>query len=165
MLRLLTTGLLALSAVGSSVAANLPSSPFNKRAPSACSGNTADDRSVWCDYDISTDYYLEGPDTGNVVEYWFELQNVTVCPDGTCRQALTVNGSIPGPTIIADWGDTVVVHVRNSLENNGTSIHFHGIRQNWTNSEDGVASITQCPTAPDESVTYTWKATQYGVSW
>lgn len=44
-------------------------------------------------------------------------------------------------------------------------MHFHGIRQNLTNGDDGVASITQCPTAPGESMTYTWKATQYGTSW
>lgn len=78
---------------------------------------------------------------------------------------LTVNGTIPGPTLIADWGDTVIVHVYNGLKNNGTSIHFHGIRQNYTNQMDGVSSITQCPTAPGESITYTWRATQYGHSW
>jgi FtsP/CotA-like multicopper oxidase with cupredoxin domain len=49
--------------------------------------------------------------------------------------------SIPGPTLIADWGDTVVVHVTNSLttSNNGTSIHFHGIWQLNTNDQDGVS--------------------------
>lgn len=30
---------------------------------------------------------------------------------------------------------------------------------------DGVASVTQCPTAPGDSYTYTWRATQYGTSW
>jgi FtsP/CotA-like multicopper oxidase with cupredoxin domain len=80
---------------------------------------------------------------------------------------MAVNGSIPGPTIFTDWGDTVVVHVTNSLSTslNGTSIHWHGIRQNYTNQNDGVASITQCPLAVGESTTYTWKATQYGSSW
>jgi FtsP/CotA-like multicopper oxidase with cupredoxin domain len=58
-----------------------------------------------------------------------------------------------------------VVHVTNSMQNNGTSIHFHGIRQNYTNPMDGVAAITQCPTAPGDSITYTWRATQYGSSW
>jgi FtsP/CotA-like multicopper oxidase with cupredoxin domain len=29
-------------------------------------------------------------------------------------------------------------------------LHFHGIRQNFTNQMDGVPSITQCPTAPGE---------------
>lgn len=34
-----------------------------------------------------------------------------------------------------------------------------------TAQQDGVVSITQCPTAPGETTTYTWKATQYGTTW
>ncbi|KAI9836049.1 MAG: hypothetical protein M1819_001660 [Sarea resinae] len=132
---------------------------------STCSGNTASDRSQWCDYDLSTNYYTDGPDTGNTVEYWFNLVNTTASPDGVERNVLLVNGSFPGPTIEANWGDTVVVHVTNSLTYNGTGIHFHGVRQNYTNQMDGVPSITQCPLAPGETYTYTWKATQYGSSW
>lgn len=75
--------------------------------------------------------------------------------------------TIPGPTLFADWGDTVTVHVTNNLvdSKNGTSIHWHGIRQNYTNDQDGVVSITQCPTAPEDTVTYNWRATQYGSTW
>lgn len=60
-----------------------------------------------------------------------------------------------------------MVHVINSLttSTNGTSIHFHGIRQNYTNQNDGVTSITQCPTPPGSQITYTWRALQYGSSW
>ncbi|TDZ26366.1 Laccase-2 [Colletotrichum orbiculare MAFF 240422] len=116
-------------------------------------------------HDIQTDWYVEAPNTGVVREYWFDITNTTAAPDGVERIILAVNGSVPGPTIIADWGDTVVVHVRNSMQNNGTSLHFHGIRQNYTNEADGVASITQCPTAPGDSITYTWHASQYGSSW
>ncbi|KAL1847420.1 hypothetical protein Plec18167_005191 [Paecilomyces lecythidis] len=136
-----------------------------KRA--ACAGNTASDRTSWCDYDINSDYTTIAPDTGVTREYWFELNDVTIAPDGYPRTAMAVNGTIPGPTIFADWGDNVVVHVKNNLtvSQNGTSIHFHGIRQNYTNNMDGVVSITQCPTAPGESTTYQWKATQYGSSW
>lgn len=78
-----------------------------------------------------------------------------------------MNGTIPGPTLFADWGDTVVVHVTNKLStsNNGTSIHFHGIRQRFTNQNDGVVSITQCPLAVGETETYTWRAEQYGTTW
>ncbi|KAF2115268.1 laccase-1 [Lophiotrema nucula] len=132
---------------------------------SVCSGNTADDRSVWCDYSIDTDWYSEAPDTGVTVEYWLDVTNVTLAPDGVERLVLAVNGTVPGPTIEANWGDTVRIHVRNSLTNNGTGIHWHGIRQNYTFQEDGVPSITQCPIAPGDSLTYTWKATQYGTSW
>lgn len=130
-----------------------------------CAGNTAADRSVWCDYDINTNYYDDGPSTGRIREYWFELTNNTQAPDGVERIVLGINGSSPGPTIFADWGDTVRVHVINSLADNGTSIHFHGIRQNWTNPADGVVSVTQCPNAPGTTETYEWKATQYGSSW
>jgi FtsP/CotA-like multicopper oxidase with cupredoxin domain len=101
-------------------------------------------------------------------EYWFDLEHVTVAPDGRSRSALAINGSIPGPTIDADWGDDVVVHLTNRLPGsvkNGTSIHFHGIRQLNTNPSGGVVSITQCPTAPNNTITYKWKATQYGSTW
>ncbi|KAF7554168.1 hypothetical protein G7Z17_g3114 [Cylindrodendrum hubeiense] len=134
---------------------------------SACKGNTADTRSEWCDYDIDSDYDTEVPDTGVTREYWLELTDVTVAPDGISRVAMAVNGSIPGPTLFADWGDNVVIHVTNSLTTslNGTSIHWHGIRQNYTNQHDGVVAITQCPLAVGSSMTYKWRATQYGSSW
>ena len=69
--------------------------------------NSADDRSCWGDYDISTNYYDESPDTGVVREYWFDIVNTTAAPDGIERVVLSINGTVPGPTIIADWGDTV----------------------------------------------------------
>ncbi|KJZ76441.1 hypothetical protein HIM_04170 [Hirsutella minnesotensis 3608] len=132
-----------------------------------CSGNDPSTRSQWCQHSIDTDYSRVVPDTGATREYWFELQDVDIALDGVMRPAMAVNGSIPGPTIFADWGDRVVVHVKNSLRtsNNGSSIHFHGVRQNWTNQHDGVVSLTQCPTAVGETETYVWRATQYGSSW
>ncbi|KAF2709229.1 multicopper oxidase [Pleomassaria siparia CBS 279.74] len=148
-----------------SPSASLPAPNLFPRA--ACSGNTATTRSQWCDYSVDTDTTAEAPDTGVTREYWLELTDVTVAPDGVSRTAMAVNGSIPGPTLFADWGDTVIVHVNNLLttSQNGTSIHFHGIRQNYTNDQDGVVSITQCPTAPSTSITYKWRAIQYGSTW
>jgi len=58
-----------------------------------------------------------------------------------------------------------VINVVNNVQNNGSSLHFHGVRQLNNNPNDGVNSITQCPTAPGQTTTYTWKATQYGTSW
>lgn len=132
-----------------------------------CSGNTANDRSKWCNYDINTDYYNVVPDTGVTREYWFDIREEILAPDGVPRYVQVINGSIPGPTIHANWGDEVVVHVRNDLSssNNGTSIHWHGIRQNYTNQNDGVVSVTECPTAPGNTITYKWRATQYGTTW
>ncbi|KAJ4344882.1 uncharacterized protein N0V89_012627 [Didymosphaeria variabile] len=134
-----------------------------KRA--ACAGNTANDRGTWCDYSIDTNWYDEVPDTGVTREYWLELSETEVAPDGFTRTGMTVNGTIPGPTIEADWGDELVIHVINNLNINGTSIHWHGLRQNYTNPNDGVVSVTQCAQAPGDTFTYRMRATQYGTSW
>ncbi|KAI0016827.1 multicopper oxidase [Xylariomycetidae sp. FL0641] len=164
-LAFLTLTALSGSAVGSSASSSLPSANLSPRA--TCAGNTPTTRDQWCDFSIDTDWYTESPDTGVTREYWWELTDVTVAPDGVSRPGIAINGTFPGPTIVADWGDIVKIHVTNSLtgSQNGTTIHWHGIRQNYTNENDGVASVTQCPTPPGESVTYTWKAEQYGSSW
>jgi hypothetical protein len=66
------------------------------------------DRLCWRNgFDISTNYYEEVPDTGIVREYWFSVENTTASPDGVEMPVQLINGSFPGPTIIADWGDTV----------------------------------------------------------
>jgi FtsP/CotA-like multicopper oxidase with cupredoxin domain len=65
----------------------------------------------------------------------------------------------------ADWGDTISVTLRNSVHNNGTGLHWHGIRQLGTCPQDGVPGITECPLAPGDTKTYTWKATQFGTTW
>jgi hypothetical protein len=70
--------------------------------------NSAADRSCWSDgFDASTNYYDEAPDTGVIREYWFNIENTTAAPDGVEMPVQLINGSFPGPTIIADWGDTV----------------------------------------------------------
>ncbi|KAJ5701099.1 extracellular dihydrogeodin oxidase/laccase [Penicillium malachiteum] len=139
--------------------------PFKHTRDSSCV-NSASNRACWSDeFDISTNYYEKAPDTGVVREYWFNVENTTAAPDGVEMPVQLINGSFPGPTIIADWGDTVVIHITNSLQNNGTGLHFHGIRQNFTNQMDGVPSITQCPIAPGDSYTYRWRAVEYGTGW
>ena len=55
--------------------------------------------------------------------------------------------------------------MKNHLYYNGTTIHWHGIRQNGTLEMDGVNGVTQCPIAPKDYFTYKFKATQYGTSW
>lgn len=57
----------------------------NLHPRASCDGNTATTRTEWCDYDITTDYYNTAPDTGVTREYWLELTDVTVSPDGVSR--------------------------------------------------------------------------------
>ncbi|KAI1495707.1 probing oxygen channels in Melanocarpus Albomyces laccase [Biscogniauxia marginata] len=78
---------------------------------------------------------------------------------------MLVNNQFPGPTLVADWGDTLQITVKNKLHINGTSIHWHGLRQLKTNIQDGANGVTECPIPPGASKTYTFNATQYGTSW
>jgi FtsP/CotA-like multicopper oxidase with cupredoxin domain len=42
-----------------------------------------------------------------------------MAPDGVEKQMLVYNNQFPGPLIEANWGDTLVVHVQNNLQDNG----------------------------------------------
>lgn len=84
---------------------------------------------------------------------------------------MLVNGQFPGPAIEADWGDMIEVTVQNEIvadathtEAEGTSIHWHGLRMRGTQWMDGVPSTVQCPIAPGENFTYTFRADAYGSS-
>ncbi|CAG8224505.1 unnamed protein product [Penicillium salamii] len=128
-------------------------------------GNTPTTRGCWGVYDLETNYYKTAPDTGKTVEVWLSVQEGTCNQDGYERPCMTFNGTMPGPPIIADWGDRLKVHVTNNLESNGTSVHWHGVHLRNSNQWDGVPGVTQCPIAPGESLTYDFKVTQYGTSW
>ncbi|KAK8046687.1 hypothetical protein PG996_014751 [Apiospora saccharicola] len=119
-------------------------------------------------YDVRTNYEtLKNTPKGITREYWLDVTtNSTLKPDGVTKNlGKYFNGTYPGPLIEACWGDDIVIHVTNKLQDNGTTIHWHGIRQLGTNAMDGVNGVTQCPIAPNDTFTYTFKAMQYGHTW
>ena len=87
-------------------------------------------------------------------------------PDGFKNiRGKVFNKTYPGPWIQACWGNQLEIKVTNRLRHNGTTIHWHGIRQNGTLDMDGVNGVTQCPIATNDSFTYKFDTTQYGTSW
>ncbi|OJJ97695.1 multicopper oxidase [Aspergillus aculeatus ATCC 16872] len=127
--------------------------------------NTPTSRHCWGEYSIDTNYYTTVPTTGHTVEVWLSVQEGICNQDGYNRPCMTFNGTMPGPLITANWGDELVIHVTNNLKSNGTSIHWHGVRQHNNVHNDGVPGVTQCPITPGESFTYRFQATQYGTTW
>ncbi|KAK4041135.1 Cupredoxin [Parachaetomium inaequale] len=109
-----------------------------------CGQNNATNRGCWKNnWNINTDYETTTPPAFNTrVVYQF-----------------------PGPTIEADWGDYIVVNVYNDMQDNGTSIHWHGIRQFGESNQDGANGVTECPIPPGHMKTYDFHVTQYGTSW
>ncbi|GJE96139.1 multicopper oxidase [Phanerochaete sordida] len=97
--------------------------------------------------------------------YNFVVSEMKGAPDGFTKTMLVVNGVFPGPTIEANQGDQIVVHVTNQLQNR-TTIHWHGIYQNGTNYYDGTASVTECGIPPGQSLTYSFSVADFsGTTW
>ncbi|KAK0714212.1 multicopper oxidase-domain-containing protein [Apiosordaria backusii] len=114
-------------------------------------------------YDIHTNYEVAAP-IGISRYYTIDVATGVIYPDGFPKNALVFNGTYPGPRLEACWGDELVITVKNSLPNMGTQIHWHGIRQLFTNDMDGVA-VTQCPIARGHTFQYKFRVLQYGSTW
>ncbi|KAI8014157.1 Laccase-7 [Camellia lanceoleosa] len=100
-----------------------------------------------------------------VVEHTFQVQNLNI--QRLCQQQVitAVNGVFPGPTILANEGDSLVVHVLNNSPYNLT-IHWHGIFQLLSGWADGPEYATQCPIRPGNNFTYRFNITgQEGTLW
>ncbi|KAI4302701.1 hypothetical protein MLD38_038419 [Melastoma candidum] len=104
--------------------------------------------------------------SGAIVEYTFQVQNLTVNKLCNTRVITAVNGTLPGPIINVTEGDTLVVHVINNSPYNLT-IHWHGIFQLLSGWADGPSYITQCPIPPNGGIyTYRFNVTkQQGTLW
>ena len=86
--------------------------------------------------------------------------------DGHFRPIITINGQMPGPTIIAHENQNLSITVFNELKNvEGISIHWHGMHQRGTQEADGVAYITQLPILPGQQYTYNFSAFPAGTQW
>jgi FtsP/CotA-like multicopper oxidase with cupredoxin domain len=71
------------------------------------------------------------------------------------------NGQIPGPTIEAQVGDVLEVHLKNDLPE-ATAIHWHGLRV--PAAMDGTEMVQQ-PVRPGETFTYRFKLPDAGTFW
>ncbi|TNF32020.1 MAG: multicopper oxidase family protein, partial [Deltaproteobacteria bacterium] len=71
------------------------------------------------------------------------------------------DGQVPGPTLRAKVGDTVVVELQNDLPN-PTTIHWHGLAVPF--AMDGVPWMRD-PVAAGASFTYTFEVTEAGTFW
>uniref|UniRef100_A0A0D9XYA7 Laccase n=1 Tax=Leersia perrieri TaxID=77586 RepID=A0A0D9XYA7_9ORYZ len=101
-----------------------------------------------------------------VVEHTFNVGNFSISQLCQPPRIITaVNGQLPGPTVYASEGDTVVVHMVNTSPYSMT-LHWHGVLQRGTPWADGPAMVTQCPVPPGGNYTYRFTvAGQEGTLW
>jgi FtsP/CotA-like multicopper oxidase with cupredoxin domain len=110
--------------------------------------------------------YKSCPLTGATRSYDFSIAECDIRPDGVLtKKAVCVNGQYPGPLIEANYGDAIRVKVTNKLQDEGTSMHWHGFLQTGAHQMDGVPGVTQFPIAPNNSMTYEFRVELYGSTW
>jgi FtsP/CotA-like multicopper oxidase with cupredoxin domain len=80
---------------------------------------------------------------------------------GSVVRMLAYNGSVPGPTLVAQQGATITVHVTNRGDLDAT-VHWHGLR--LENRYDGTHE-TQAPIPVGDSFTYQIVLPDPGVYW
>jgi FtsP/CotA-like multicopper oxidase with cupredoxin domain len=73
--------------------------------------------------------YVQIAEAARIRHYKWEVKYEYKSPDCYKKLAITINGKSPGPTILAQQGDTIIVEVKNSLMLENLAIHWHGIRQ------------------------------------
>ncbi|EKQ64042.1 copper resistance protein A [Xanthomonas citri pv. malvacearum str. GSPB1386] len=82
---------------------------------------------------------------------------------GHTRSAITVNQSLPAPTLRWREGDTVGVRVRNALTDQPTSVHWHGLL--LPANMDGVPGMSFDGIAPGQEYHYRFTLRQSGTYW
>ena len=101
--------------------------------------------------------------TAAVVEYDLNIVERVLAPAGKPVKVLTINGTMPGPTLRFHEGDTAVIRVHNHLRHEETSTHWHGLL--LPNEQDGVPYLTTPPIKAGQSHTFTFPLRHAGTYW
>jgi FtsP/CotA-like multicopper oxidase with cupredoxin domain len=97
-----------------------------------------------------------------VREHTITLRKATVNKAGKEVMGMTVNGTIPGPTLEFTEGEYAVIYVKNEMDVE-TSVHWHGLL--LPNFYDGVPYLTTPPIEPGHTQKYEFPIKQSGTYW
>lgn len=96
----------------------------------------------------------------NGIDLYLEYKKLLV--GGKPGNAISINGSIPGPVIRMKEGKNALIRVHNHMPVS-TSIHWHGVLVPF--NMDGVPGISFPGIAPGETFTYRYPVRQNGTYW
>ena len=97
-----------------------------------------------------------------VREHTITLREATVNKAGKDVMGMTVNGTIPGPTLAFTEGEYAVIYVKNEMSVE-TSVHWHGLL--LPNFYDGVPYLNTPPIEPGHTQKYEFLIKQSGTYW
>ncbi|MEJ5977603.1 copper resistance system multicopper oxidase [Novosphingobium sp. PS1R-30] len=90
------------------------------------------------------------------------IAHQTIMVDGRQTHAIGVNGTVPAPLIHLREGQTVRLHVENTLDED-SSIHWHGLLLPF--QMDGVPGVSFPGISPHSTFTYEFPVVQSGTYW
>ncbi|WP_282143628.1 multicopper oxidase domain-containing protein [Cellulophaga baltica] len=97
-----------------------------------------------------------------VREHTITLREATVNKAGKDVMGMTVNGTIPGPTLEFTEGEYAIIYVKNEMSVE-TSVHWHGLL--LPNFYDGVPYLNTPPIEPGHTQKYEFSIKQSGTYW
>ncbi|WP_299800757.1 multicopper oxidase domain-containing protein [uncultured Maribacter sp.] len=97
-----------------------------------------------------------------VREHTITLREATVNKAGKDVVGMTVNGTIPGPTLKFTEGEYAIIYVKNEMSVE-TSVHWHGLL--LPNFYDGVPYLNTPPIEPGHTQKYEFPIKQSGTYW
>jgi CopA family copper-resistance protein len=97
-----------------------------------------------------------------VHEYSLIIKEEMVNKAGKEVKGMTVNGTIPGPTLEFTEGEYAVIYVKNEMSEE-TSVHWHGLL--LPNFYDGVPYLNTPPIEPGHTQKYEFPIKQSGTYW
>ena len=98
----------------------------------------------------------------NIKEYNLTIEENEITLAGVTANGMTINGSIPGPTLEFNEGDLAIINVTNKMDEE-TSVHWHGLI--LPNFYDGVPYLTTPPIKPNTTFQYRIPVNQSGTYW
>ncbi|WP_010136796.1 multicopper oxidase domain-containing protein [Ochrovirga pacifica] len=98
----------------------------------------------------------------NIKEYNLTIEKNEMTLAGVTSKGMTINGSIPGPTLEFNEGDLAIINVTNKMDEE-TSVHWHGLI--LPNFYDGVPYLTTPPIKPGTTFQYRIPINQSGTYW
>lgn len=99
---------------------------------------------------------------GNKIIYHLYVTDTLVQYTGKRAKGVSINGSIPAPTLHFTEGDTAEIHVHNQMHME-TSIHWHGLI--LPNEQDGVPYLTTAPIREHSTHIFRFPIVQHGTYW
>ncbi len=106
---------------------------------------------------------IAAPAHAKTSEYNLVIERQPVNITGKSIEKITVNGSLPAPTLRFKLGDEAVIHVTNKMDKD-SSIHWHGLL--LPGEMDGVPHFNGFPgIRPGETFTYRFPLRQTGTYW